>query len=295
MIAPPVFTPSIRGILWMVFAALCFSVALGFVRHLSSIISSFEIVFWRQTLGFLLTLPWLARAGLRVLHTRHLKIHVLRATFGYVWVLASFYSVTLIAIADSQALQFTLPFFTIIFAMLFLKERVGRHRWIATFIGFAGALVILRPGFSEASIGMMMALAAAAFFAASDCGTRYVARDDKTMAVVLYSFMLQIPIAFIPVALTWTTLGLADWPAILALGLSSFGAQWGLSRALSTAEASLVSPVLFLRLPIVTAIGFVFFAVLPYIWTWLGALIIFAGTFYSARAEARLSAARAPT
>ena len=90
----------------------------------------------------------------------------------------------------------------------------------------------------------------------------------------------------------------ADWPWLIALGLCSFIASWSLSRAFILAEASLVSPVLFLRLPIVSAIGYVFFAQVPDVWAWIGAVVIFASTSYAARREAlhhrRLRAAALP-
>lgn len=281
----PVQAP-LKGVLWMVVAAVFFAVSVGLVRHISATIDAFEQTFWRQFIGLFLMLPVIWRNGLPGLRTRQLGTNLVRSCAGYAGIALAFYSVTLIPLADSLALQFTLPLFTIVFAMLILDERVGRHRWAATVTGFIGALVILRPGYMAIELGMLVALGAAAFLALSDTLVRRLARTDTTTAIVFYTYALQLPIAFAVSLPDWVTPSAADWPWLIALGLCSFVAQWGLSRSFALAEASLVSPVLFLRLPIVSVIGYVFFAETPDLWTWVGALIIFASTWYAARREA---------
>ena len=276
----------IKGVLWMTVAAFFFAVSVGLVRYISDTIDAFEQTFWRQFIGMLMILPFVWRSGLRGFRTRQVGTNLLRSLVGYAGISLSFYSVTLIPLAESLALQFTLPLFTIVFAMLVLGERVGAHRWAATATGFFGALVILRPGFAEISFGMVVALGAAAFLGMSDTLVRRLSRTDATTVIVFYAYALQVPVAFAVALQNWVTPSLADWPWLIALGVCSFVAQWGLSRAFILAEASLVSPVLFLRLPIVAAIGYVFFAEVPDVWTWAGAAIIFASTYYAARREA---------
>ncbi|MDP6429436.1 MAG: DMT family transporter [Rhodospirillales bacterium] len=276
----------LKGILWMAVAAVFFSISMGLVRHISLTIDAFEQTFFRQFLGMLIMLPFMLRGGFASFRTGQLKTNLIRNVAGYLGISMSFWAVTLIPLADATALQFTLPLFTIIFAMILLAERVGRHRWIATVIGFAGALVIIRPGFAEINLGMVVALAAAASFGISDTLARRLSRTDSTNSIVFFSFALQVPIALAVALFNWVTPSLADWPWLIALGLASFGAQWSLSRSFVLAEASLVSPVLFFRLPMVAVIGFFFFDELSDIWTWIGAAIIFSATYYSARREA---------
>jgi len=275
----------LAGVLWMVVAAVFFAVSVGLVRHIAETINAFEQTFWRQFIGLIIILPFLLRDGLPAFRTRQLGTNLFRTLAGYAGISLAFYSVTLIPLADALALQFTLPLFTIVFAMVILGEHVGIHRWAATVIGFTGALVILRPGYAEVSFGMIVALGAAAFLGLSDTLVRRLSRTDATTTIIFYTFALQVPIAFAVALYDWVTPTLADWPWLIALGVCSFIAQWGLSRAFALAEASLVSPVLFLRLPVVSVIGYVFFAQVPDVWTWTGALIIFASTWYAARRE----------
>lgn len=279
----------IVGVLWMVAAAIAFSVTITVVRHLSDKFTTFEIVFFRQIFGTAIMLPWLFRAGIGVLKTREIKAYLIRAVTTYCAMLAAYYSVVLITIADSIALQFTLPFFTIIFAMLALREKVRSHRWIATIVGFIGAMIIIRPGFADVNAGMLIALAAAAFYGVSDTCTRFLSGKDSINVVVFYGFILQLPISAVPAVMTWVTPDMSDLVFILIFVVVAVGAQFCITQSFANAEASLVSPVLFIRLPFVAALGYFFFSELPSTWTWIGAAILFASTFWSTRIDARLS------
>ena len=273
----------------MIAAAVCFSVAISLVRYLSATFSTFEIVFFRQSFGIVIMLPWLIRFGIYSLRTNEIRIYLVRAVVTYTGMLAGYYAVTLITIADSIALQFTLPFFTIIGALVFLGERVYPHRWIATIVGFAGALIIIRPGFAEVHPGMLVALSTAVLFGLSDTCTRYLSGRDSVGVVIFYGFLLQLPIAAVPAALTWVTPSLSDIPWILVFVVPAIGAQYCITRSFAAAEASLVSPVLFIRLPLVALIGFAFFDELPGTWTWVGAAVLIGSTYYSTRRDAAIT------
>ena len=282
----------VLGVLWMTAAALSYSVAIGFVRYLSDTYTTFEIAFFRQALGIVVASIWVWRAGLVALRTSVLHFHFVRAVLGYGGVVASYYAVRLISIADSQALQFTLPFFTFIFATWALKETIRAHRMAATIIGFAGALIIVRPGFVDANLGMLVALGAAALFAGSDVTNRYLSGRDAVGVIVFYGFAIQLPIGLAASIPGWVTPNIAELPLIIVFAASAVVSHWCLTRSFAVAEASLVSPVLYLRLPFVALIGFVFFDQVTDLWTWIGAAIMIASTVYSTRVDARMTAER---
>jgi drug/metabolite transporter (DMT)-like permease len=285
----------IVGVLWMVAAAIAFSVTITMVRHLSDKFTTFEIVFFRQVFGTLIMLPWLIKVGIGVLKTGEMKVYLVRAVSTYCAMLAAYYSVVLITIADSIALQFTLPFFTIIIAMVALGEKVRSHRWIATIVGFVGAMIIIRPGFTEMNAGVLIALGAAALYGVSDTCTRFLSGKDSINVVVFYGFILQLPISAVPAFMTWVTPGLSDLLFILIFVIVAVGAQFCITQSFANAEASLVSPVLFVRLPFVAVLGYIYFAELPSTWTWVGAAILIASTFWSTRVDARISKAEQGT
>ena len=279
--------PAIRGVFWMAGAALCFSVSIGLVRQLSESMSTFEIVFLRQLLGAVVMIPWLWRAGLGALRTQVLPLHGVRAAFGYLGMAASYYSVTLIPLADAVSLQFTSPLWVALLAIFVLGESIRFNRWVAIALGFVGVLVIMRPGFAPIGIGMLIALASALFYAGGDVTVRALSRTDSIPVIMFYGYILQLPFAVVPAVATWSTPGWDVAPAFLAFLVAAVGAQWCMTTALSIADASLVTPVLFLRLPLVAAIGYLFFSQIPDTWTGVGAAIILTSTYVLGRWEGR--------
>ena len=280
----------VLGVLWMTAAALCFSVAIGFVRHLSDTYTTFEIAFFRQVLGLVLASLWVWRAGFAVLRTSVLHLHFVRAILAYGGLVGSYYAVRLVSIADTQALQFTLPFFTFVFAAWVLNETIRSHRVVTTIIGFVGALIIIRPGFVDTNIGMLIALGASALFAGSDVTNRYLSGSDAVGTIMFYGFVIQLPIGLATSIPGWVTPSLAELPVIGMFAVSAVAAHWCLTHAFSVAETSLVSPVLYLRLPFAALIGFVFFDQVTDLWTWIGAAVMIASTVYCTRVDARVTA-----
>jgi len=285
---------SVAGIIWMVAAAALFSVAFSIVRYLSAWFSTFEITFFAQVVGALIVVPWRLRQGLLAVRTRRFPLHLLRSLSAYGGMLAGYYSLMTISLADSIALQFTLPVWTAILAALFLGERVTVHRWLAIVCGFIGVLVILKPGFAEISIGMIAALAAAAVYAASDTASRAVSSTDRPPLTVFYGFVILVPVSAIPAAATWVAPSLDQLPLIVVFGVFALGAQWCLAKSFSLADASLVSPVLFLRLPFLATIGYFVFGQVTDPFTWIGGAIIFAATYLLARREAQVAKRATP-
>jgi len=274
----------------MMQAACWFAVSIALVRYLSDYMSTLEITWIRQVLGALIMLPWLMQGGgLALFRTKKPWTHFGRGMFSYLGMLLSYYSVTLISIAESNALQFTLPFFTFFYAMWLLRERINVHRWIAMAVGFAGVMVIIRPGFAAVNLGVFVALGAAATYGLSDVMTRLLSRTDHTNLIMFYTFLMPVPFGLIPALFVWSW---PDWPQIVAIivfAASSTLASYSLTRAYAIAEASVVSPVLYVRLPLVAALGWYFFAQTTDIWTWVGSAIIFAATYALARREAHVA------
>jgi len=132
-----------------------------------------------------------------------------------------------------------------------------------------------------------MALSSAAFHAVSDTYARYLSRYDKVPTIMGFNFLFTIPLAAIPAVIYWEPVSLDIWPLLLAFGMAGISAQYCLTRSFSLAEASLVSPILFFRLPIVAVISWYAFDQLTEIWTWVGAGVIAIATTWMARVEVR--------
>jgi drug/metabolite transporter (DMT)-like permease len=285
----------VAGILWMVAAALCFSASLTLVKALQvGGMTVFQAVLFRQVFGLMLFTPIILQAGVKTLKTTVPFGHFMRALLGLIGMCTGYYSLNLINVPDSVALQFTLPIFTMFCAVVLLGEKLRSHRVVGTLIGFGGVLVIVRPGFADLNLGIFLALAAAAFYAMSDTTSRWLARYDKLPSIMMWNFIFMLPMAAIPSAIWWVTPPPELWIYVLGFSVAGVGAQFCLTRSFGLAEASLVSPILFLRLPLIAAISFFAFGQTTEIWTWVGAAVIFLATTWMTRVETRKPAAEKP-
>ncbi len=279
----------IPGILWMCGATLFFSISLTLVKSLQDYgLSVFQAVLFRQVLGMLIFLPTVLFSGeVKQLKTVVPLKHAGRAAFGFLGMCTGYYSLMLINVADSVALQFTLPVFTMFCAVWILGEKIYTHRIIATLIGFCGVLIIVRPGFTEINVGIVFAIASAATHAVSDTYARFLARYDQIKIIMTYNFVFTIPIALIPALVWWNPIPIDIWPYLISFGIAGISAQFCLTRSFSLADASLVSPILFLRLPLVAIIALFAFGQTTEIWTWTGAAVIILATTWMTKKETK--------
>lgn len=159
-------------------------------------------------------------------------------------------------------------------------------------IGFAGALIILRPGFGpvggEVGPGTWLALIAAICMAAASLMIKRLSDRDDPDKVVLISVLMQTPIALIPALFVWQWPDPYLWAVFAAMGALGMLGHITLARAFAAADASLVMSVDFARLPFAVLFGFALFGELIDIWTWIGAGVIFAASLYNAHREGRL-------
>ena len=117
--------------------------------------------------------------------------------------------------------------------------------------------------------------------------SRWVARDDPFTSIMMWNFIFMIPLAAIPTAFFWVTPDANLWWQVLGFAVAGVGAQFCLTRSFGIAEASLVSPILFLRLPLIAGIAFFVWGQTTEIWTWVGAAIIFVATTWMTRVETK--------
>ena len=274
-----------RGVLWMSASSFVFALSYVAVRALGDTLSSFEVVMFRNLIAMLFMLPWLIGAGLASLRTNRWRTYLWRSVVTYVGMVSWFYGLTHVPLANATALMFLVPLFTVLFASLFLRERVGVFRWAAIFSGFAGALIIVRPGIAALTLPVLAVLSTAITYGAANTGTRSLAMTENPNAVVFYSFVLITILSLGPAALYWTTPTQGDVPWILALGGLTLLAQFCFTRSMGAAPTSIVMPFFFLQMPFAAVIGYAWYDESPDIWIWIGAAVIFGAGYTVARRE----------
>jgi drug/metabolite transporter (DMT)-like permease len=244
-------------------------------------------VFFRTAFGLLAMLPWLLRQGFGVLRTGRFRLHLLRALIGIFAMVGWFTTLSLMPLAEATALSFTAPIFTSVLAGLILGEAMRLRRWSATALGFLGALIVVRPGFAAIDPAALLAVITAAIWASSTILIKIMARTESAGAITTYMVLLTTPMTFLAALFVWQNPGLEQlgWAALL--GAAGSTGHLCMSRALATADATVVAPLDYLRLPIVALIAFIAFGEVPGIWVWLGGAVIAASSIYIAQREAR--------
>ena len=277
----------LRGALWMVGALSSFSLMAIAVRELSQSMGSFQILFLRSAISLALIVAVLPYYGLAPLHTRRFGLHVVRnfLHFGgqYAWV----YAIALLPLATVFAIEFTMPVWTALLAMLILGERMNRGRIVMMVMGIAGILIILKPGAAPVSHAALVMLAGAFAYGATMVATKRLAASESALAILFYMSLVQLPIGFGPALSGWVAPALRDAPWILATGVCGLTAHYCMTRAFRLADATLVVPIDFLRLPLIAIVGALVYREPVEVTTFVGAAVIFVGTYYSLRRESR--------
>ena len=268
-------------------ALLSFATMAVSVRELSSAMSSLEILFLRSVVSFLLVLAFLPRFGAHSLRTRLIGVHFARNLthlFGqYAWISA----IAVLPLATVFAIEFTMPVWTALLAVPLLAERMNRGRVVMLVLGLAGVAIILKPGAAPVHPAALLMLGGSFAFACTMIATKRLAAEESTFTVLFHMQAIQLPLGFLLAIPVWVTPGPGDWPTIAAIGCAGLTAHLCVTRALRIADATLVVPIDFLRLPLITGVGIALYGE-PLDWSVLaGAVIIFAGTWYSIRRESR--------
>ena len=279
--------PALRGVAWMSGAVLSFSTMAIAARQLLAHMGPFQVLFVRSVVMLAIVLVVVAQAKGAVTATRRLPLHVLRNVihFGgqYCWVFA----IGALPLATVFAIEFTMPVWTALLAALLLGERLTRNRLVMLALGFAGVLVILRPGVGAFHPAALVALAAAFLYAGNMIATKRLSTPDSPLAVLVWMSVIQTPLALATALPHWVAPPVGDLPWMLLIGIGSYTAHYCMTRAFKLADATLVVPIDFTRLPLIAVVGAVFYAEPFDPMVLVGAAVIFAGTYFSLTRETR--------
>jgi len=277
-----------KGAWWMIAAAGALTAMAICIRYLPTY-SVLLMIFLRNVINLVLMTPSMVRQGKAIFRTERLGTHAIRNAFLYSGNVAWFFGVTKISLADVAALQFTSPLFTAIIAAALLGERIGGHRMVAILVGFAGSLIIIRPGIIPLNIGTLSILLAAFLYSCAHVVTKLLSNTESGSTVVFYMSVTILIYSAIPAAFIWQTPAWADMPAMIGLGITGYATHYCITRSLAVGDASFVIVFDFMRLPFSVALGWMLFTEVLDAWTAAGALIIFATGYYSTVREAKKS------
>ncbi|MDJ0684974.1 MAG: DMT family transporter [Alphaproteobacteria bacterium] len=286
--APRLQRPGLAA-LWMLGALASFSTMAVAGREISFELTTFELMFWRSVLGLglVIGLATMSRGGLRQFRTTRLRLHFLRNSSHFIGQFGWFYAITLIPLAQVIALEFTTPIWVALFAPFFLGERMTMMRGVAVVSGFAGILIIVQPWSTGISPGATWALIAALGFAGSILTTKRLSGSETPLTIIFYMVLMQAPMGLIgafeslhipqPVTMLW----------LLLVTIAGITAHYCLTTAISLADAVVVAPLDFMRLPLIAVLGAVIYDEGFAATVFIGAALILSGIWLNLYKETR--------
>ena len=274
-----IFTPSILAILFMVLSGIFATSMHCLIRFATEENHPFEVAFFRTIFVLLILLPFVVKNGFKTLKPNNIKLQSYRAIIGSVAMLCMFYGLSITELAKATALMFTVPIFATILAIIFLKEMVGIRRWSAMFIGFFGALIVLRPDI-ELGFGPLLILCGSLMWSSSVLMAKKLTQTDSTLSITFWQAAGLIPATFILATQVWQWPNLDQLIMFLLIAIAGTLTHWFLNEALKRAEISALLPLDYLRLIWSVSLGLIFFNEIPPAGLWLGAALILGASTY---------------
>ncbi len=262
-----------------------------FAKLLSPTHSVIEVAFYRNAIAVLPFAVWIFLLGRRDL----LKINsrpdaiVLRSVIGTISLVATFRAFNFLPMADAQALFFMSSLFLPVMGWLFLKERVGAHRWSAVLIGFLGMLVIVRPTGAVNMTGVTFALSAALMHASLGTILRVLGRTERPETVTFYFLVIGTAMTGVAMPFVATIPQLNEVPFFIGAGISGAFAQIFLSMAFKYTPVALVTIFNYTGIVWATTYGWFIWGDWPSPPVWIGASIIVASSLFIVWRENRVA------
>ncbi|MDC3311717.1 DMT family transporter [Alphaproteobacteria bacterium] len=260
------------GALWMVVTTLCFSITLTVVRYIGTDMPATQAAFIRYLSGAVMLAPFWLPVMRRLLFDnknqtakelsvkrKSLGFFILRGSLHSVAVILWFYATIHIPIAEVTAIGYSIPLYVTIGAALFFGEHLKPYHLFALAIGFIGAIIIIRPGFQEVSLGQLAQLLASPIFAASYLMAKRLSFKESSMVIVgmlsLFVSMAQLPMALI----VWTTPDLFDVISLALVAILATTGHYAMTQSFRLTPMTISQPVTYLQLVWATIMGIYLF------------------------------------
>lgn len=278
---------NLRGILLFVMAVFCFAVMDTLIKYVSGSYGTWQIMFFRAFFALAPLAVLIARSGgVAALRTARPQSHILRSLVGVVAVFCFFHAFGHMPLADVYAISFAAPLIITALSVPLLKEHVGWRRWTAVAVGFAGVLIMLRPGAGVIGWTALVALAGTVCYALNILYIRHLSRTETNAAIIFYFMTTLAVVSGIAMLPAWVTPSLPDLLLLAALGMVGGVAQILLTQAFRLGAPSLLAPFEYTGMIWATAFGFLVFGDVPDQAIWIGSAVVIASGLYILHLEA---------
>jgi drug/metabolite transporter (DMT)-like permease len=260
-------------------------------RETTRELNVFQIMELRSVIGFFLLYPLIrANGGFAAVRTSRPLQHVVRNLVHYGAQLGWFFALTLIPVAQVVSIEFTMPIWTAVLAASFLGERITVWKILAIVLGVIGVIIIVRPATGEVNPGQLIALGAAIGFSISLIMMKSLTRTDSTLTIIFWMLVIQSAAGFFPSLYAWIWPSAYVWCWIVVIAICGTFSHYCLARAMLYADATVVVPMDFLRVPLTATVGWLLYAERLDLFTVLGATLILAGNLLNLKAAEPVAA-----
>ncbi len=284
------FSNTVKATLWMFGAVMSFTSMAVAGREMAHELDTFEIMMYRSLIGLIIVLVISSLVGsLSTISRERFGLHLIRNISHFIGQNLWFYAVAIIPFAQVFAFEFSTPIWVALLAPIFLAERLTKIRLITVALGFCGILVVAQPGNITIGPGVIAAALCAIAFAGAYIGTKLLSRTETITCIMFWLTAIQLVLGIVftvydgDVAVPSITTA----PLILLVACAGLFAHYCITSALKLAPVMFVSPIDFLRLPIIAFIGATFYNEAINIWVIFGAIIVFSSNFLNIWGESR--------
>jgi drug/metabolite transporter (DMT)-like permease len=254
-------------------------------------INVFQVMELRSLIGFVLLFPLIRRnGGFAAMKTSRPIQHIGRNIIHYGAQLGWFFALTLIPLGQVVSIEFTMPIWTAILAASFLGERITIWKVTAIVLGIIGVIVIVRPATGEINQGQLIALAAAVGFGVSVAMMKSLTRTEKTVAIIFWMLVVQSAAGLLPALYVWQWPSAHTWGWITVIAFCGTFSHYCMARAMLHADATVVLPMDFLRVPLTATLGWLLYSERLDMLTVLGAMLILTGNLLNLKPPAQIPA-----
>ena len=281
---------TIKAALWMTGAILSFSAMAVAGRAVSFELDTFEIMTIRSLIGVIIVVSVAVLWGKTgEIKTNRLGTHAVRNLFHFTGQNLWFYALPLIPLAQLFAFEFSTPIWIILAAPFLLGERLTRPQLLAVILGFVGILIVTRPWIAGISPGIIPAALCAVGFAGAAIFTKRLTQTESILNIMFWLTFLQLIFGIITSGydLDFALPSTESWPWLIVIAIGGLVAHTSITKALTLAPATVVTPVDFCRLPVIIAIGYFLYNETVDIFVLLGAVLIFSANYANIWIETR--------
>lgn len=286
---------TLQGILIMLLAVTGFSCVNLFAKLGSEVVPVSEVIWARFTGHMLLALiVFLPRHGISMIRAANPGTQILRSLMNLLGTIGMFFGLKYLQLAEAVSILFTMPLLIAVFSVPILGERLDLRRWIIIMIGFAGVVVILRPGLGVVHPAALLVVGAAVAVCFYNILTRKVARGDRPETTLFYSTSVGTAVMTLVVPFDWVWPSAYGWALLASCALCGATGHWLMILAMQRAPAPILAPYHYTQIIWATLFGVVIFDQLPDVFTAVGAAVVIASGLYLSYCEAKIRRAAAP-